>query len=114
MANKKENIQRDFKQILDQTKENLKKVGKELGILAQKSEEGIVKASKAGKIQLDIIGLNVQKEKLYYDIGKKLVSINAKKSLNIPELVPYFKKIRTISTDARKKKRELSMVRGKK
>ncbi|MFH1381155.1 MAG: hypothetical protein ABIH57_03180, partial [Candidatus Omnitrophota bacterium] len=77
---------------------------------AKKSEKEIVKASKKGKIQLDIMGLNMQKEKLFYDLGKKVISLNAKKKLEIPELESFLKKLRKIETDARSKKRELSGV----
>lgn len=114
MGAKKENLQKDVTKLLDQAKERFKKFGKELSVLAKKSEKEIVKASKTGKIQLDIVGLNMQKEKLYYDAGKKAASLNTKKNLNIPELEPYWKKIRKIEMTARKKKKELSMVRKEK
>ena len=47
--------------------------------MAHRSEKEIVKASKTGRIQLDIVGLKMQMEKLYYDIGKKVVVLNQKK-----------------------------------
>ncbi|MBN1354561.1 MAG: hypothetical protein JW994_07850 [Candidatus Omnitrophica bacterium] len=111
MAIKKENVQKDINKLLDQARERFKKFGKELSILAKKSEKEIVKASKTGRVQIDIMGLSMQKEKLYYDIGKKIVMLNAKKSVNVPELEPYWKKLRKIETDSRKKKRELSLIR---
>lgn len=111
MATKKQNTQKDFNKMFDQAKEKFMKFGKDLSVLAKKSEKEIVKASKTGKIQIDIVGLNVQKEKLYYDIGKKVVSLKAKKSLNIPELESYWKQLRKLETDARKKKKDLSTVR---
>lgn len=114
MAVKKANLQKDFTKFLDYAKEKFKKLGKEASILAKKGEKEIIKASKTGKIQVDIMGLSVQKEKIYYDIGKRVASLNAKKKLNITELEPYWKKIRAIRLKAGKKKRELSAVRGKK
>lgn len=107
---KKTDFQKDFNKFLDQAKGRFKEFGKEVSVLAKKSEKEIIKASKAGKIQLDIVGLNMQKEKLYYDIGKKVVSLNVKKKLDITGLEPYWKKMRRIEQDARKKKRELSTV----
>ena len=109
MAAKKRNNQKEVARLLEQAKEKFKKFGQELGILAKKSEKEIVKVSKAGKIQLDIVGLNMQKEKLYYDIGKKVFALNAKKSLGLAELDAYWKKMRKIEVDARKKKKELSL-----
>ena len=108
---KKADLQKDFTKLLNQTKERVKEFGKEVGVLAKKSEKEIIKASKVGKTQLDIIGLNMQKEKLYYDIGKKVASLNAKKKLDIEALEPYWKKLHKLAKDARSKKRELSFAR---
>ena len=79
--------------------------------MAKKSEKEIVKASRKGKIQLDIVSLNLQKEKLYYDIGKKVVALKAGDKLDIPELEPFWDKIRRLETKARKKKQNLSFVK---
>lgn len=114
MAVKKASFQKDITKFLDYAKEKFKKFGNEVNVLAKKSEKEIIKASKAGKIQVDIMGLSLRKEKIYYDIGKKAASLNAKKKLELTELEPYWKKIRTIELSARKKKKELSAVRGKK
>ena len=107
MVAKTRGFQKDVNRFLGQAKKRFTEFGKDFNILARKGEKEIVKASKAGKIQLDIVGLNVQKEKLYYDIGKKVTSLNAKKELEIPELVPYWKKMRKIEAGARKRKRDL-------
>ena len=111
MAAKKDDMQKEFSKMLDQAKEGLQKFGKEVSVLAKKSEKEIVKASKIGKIQVDMMGLGMQKEKLYYDIGKNIASLKNKKSLDIPELDSFWKKLRAIESDTRKKKRELSQVR---
>lgn len=107
----KHDVQKEFSKLVDQAKDRLRKLGDEVKVLAKKSEDEIVKVSKAGKIQLDIMGLNVQKEKLYYDIGKKIVALNAKSKVNIPELETYLKKIDKLETVARRKKKDLSRVR---
>jgi len=104
---KKNDYHKNFDRILAQTKDGLKKFGKELNVLAKKSEKEIVKASKAGKIQLDIMGLTVQKEKLYYDIGKKVASLNAKKNLGIPDLEPYWKKLSDLEESSQNKQKAL-------
>ena len=104
---KKNDYHKNFDRVLVQAKEGLKKFGKELNVLAKKSEKEIVKASKAGKIQLDIMGLTVQKEKLYYDIGKKVVSLNAKRNLEIPDLEPYWKKLSDLEENSQKKQEVL-------
>jgi len=109
MATKKD-LQKELNKFFEHAKGGLKKFGKDVSVLAKKSEKEIVKASKAGKIQLDIVGLNMQKEKLYYDLGKKVVALNAKKSLKASVLEPYFKKLSKLESNARTKKKELSSV----
>jgi len=108
MAVKKKDIQKDFVKFLDQTKDGFRRFGKDLSILAKKSEEEIVKVSKAGKIQFDIMNLAMQKEKLYYDIGKKVALLKAKKKLDIPGMDPYWSKLRKIELGTRTKKKQLS------
>ena len=110
MARKRNNFQRDFTKLMEQAKDKFKKFGQEVSVLAKKSEKEIVKASQKGKIQLDIMGLNMQKEKLFYDIGKKVALLNAKKKIEIAALEPFWTKLRKIEIVARKKKRELSGV----
>ena len=110
MVKKKRDFHQEFDKFMEQAKDGFKKLGKEMSVLAKKSEKEIIKASKKGKIQLDIVGLKMQKEKLYYDIGKKVVALNSKKSLEIPAIGSYLKKIRKLESSARSKKRELSSV----
>ena len=111
MAKKKhQDWQKDFSKALDETKKHLKQFGEDLGVWAKKGEKEIVKASQAGKAQIDILSLNVKKEKLYYDLGKKVVSLNAKKKINMPELEPFWKSLRELQKDSRKKKQTLNAI----
>jgi len=114
MAQKKHDAQKEFGKFMEQAKAGFKKFGEEISVLARKSEKEIVKVSKAGKIQLDIVALNMQKEKLYYDIGKKVVAMKEKDALDIPALEPYWKSVQKIEMNTRKKKKELSGVNKKK
>ena len=57
------------------------------------------------------MGLVVQKEKLYYDIGKKTASLKARKKIRIRDLEPYWEKMRKLEGAVRKKKKELSGFR---
>ena len=114
MAKSKEDRRQEFDKVLGKAKVNFKKFSEELSVLAKKSERGILKASKTGKIQLDIMSLNVQREKLYYDIGKKIAAINSKKTIDIPELEPLWKRMSKIEDDAEKKKEQLVLVKKEK
>lgn len=108
MAKEKRDLHKEFDVFMEQAKDGFKKFGKEMAVFAKKSEKEIIKASKRGKVQLDIVGLKIQKEKLYYDIGKKVVALNSRKSLGISGIDSYLKKIRKLELSARSKKRELS------
>jgi len=110
MAQSKEGRQKEINRLLGQAKDGFRKFGKELGVLAKKSEKGLVKVSKSGKIQLDIMGLNVQKEKLFYDIGKKVADLNTKKNLGLAELESYWKKMNKIEKEVESKQKALSSV----
>jgi hypothetical protein len=112
MAKKQQQkLQKDWAKILDQTKENLRKFGQEASVWAKKSEKELVKASKMGKLQFDIAGINLQKEKIYYEIGKKVASLNSKDKKAIPGLTSYWKKMRDLEVKSRGKKRALSEVK---
>jgi hypothetical protein len=92
MSAKKNDFQKDLSKLADQARDGFRKIGKELSIL----------------------GLAAQREKLYYDIGKKIASLNAKRRLAIPELEPYWKAMRKIDADTRRKKRELASPQRRK
>jgi len=109
---KKSDFQKEAAKFLDQLKENLKKFSKEAGIFAKKGEKEIVKASKIGRIQIDIASLNIQKEKLYYDLGKKIASLRGSgKEISQEAIEPFMQKLRNIELEARNRKRDISRVR---
>ena len=114
MAQSAEDRQKELNRLLGQAKDGFRKFGKELSVLAKKSEKGLVKVSKSGKIQLDIMGLNVQKEKLFYDIGKKVADLNTKQDLGLAELESYWKKMEKIHKEVQSKQKALSFVNGEK
>lgn len=110
MARKKD-FQKEMNKLMGQFKENLKKFGKDASIFAKKGEKGLIKASKIGRLQLDIISSNMQKEKLYYDIGKKIASLRGSKEISADVIKPHLQKIRKIETRVRNRKREISRIK---
>ncbi|MCK4463692.1 MAG: hypothetical protein KAU58_05210, partial [Candidatus Omnitrophica bacterium] len=68
-------------------------------------------ASKIGRLQLDIISFNMQKEKLYYDMGKKIASLRKGKEISADVTKPYLQKIGKIETRVGNRKREISRVK---
>ena len=69
----------DMNKVIEKYRPMLKKFGDEVGVAAKKGEENVVKMSKMLKIQLDMLGVSLQKEKLYHDLGKEVAEKNMKK-----------------------------------
>ena len=107
----KNDFQKEMSKLMGQVKVGLKRFGKDAGIFAKKGEKELVKASKIGKFQLEIVNLNLQKEKIYYDIGKKIASLRSSKKLSRDSIKSYLDRLRKIETEVRGKKREMSEVK---
>lgn len=107
----KKDFQKEMSNLMNQLKSNLQRLGKDAGVVAKKGEKELVKASSIGRLQIDIMGLNLQKEKLYYDMGKKTASVRSSTQGSDEVLKPYLQKLRKIEIDVRTKKREISRVK---
>ncbi|NQT21840.1 MAG: hypothetical protein HQ579_00195 [Candidatus Omnitrophica bacterium] len=107
----KKDFHNEMNKVMKQLKANFKRFGKDASIFAKKGEKEIVKASKIGRVQLDIISLNIQKEKLYYEIGKKVAALRTGGEKAAIAVKPYLQKLRKIETNIRSKKREISGIK---
>lgn len=95
-----EDFQKEMSKLVEQIKVNFKSMSKRAGVWAEKSEHELVRASKIGKVQLDIMGCNLQKEKIYYELGKKIASLRGKRNINVKNVIqPYFNQLRKIETE---------------
>ena len=107
----KKDFQKEMSKLMVQMKKNLKKFGKDASVFAKKGEKELVKASKIGRLQIDIVSLNLQKEKIYRDMGKKVASLRSSKGLNGNVVKIYLQKLRKIEVSIRNRKREISMIK---
>ena len=102
-------IQYDFDKDWPKTKKALMELSNNVLQFTKKSEEKIVRLSKEGKLRVDIGTLSMQKEKLYYLIGKEYVhsGYSGEKSLAmiklIAELEGIDKKRRSLKTKIKRK-----------
>ena len=71
MSKKQEKF--DFQQEWPKIKKKLVEMSQEAMVLAKKGEKELVKFSQKSKLHLDAAGLNLKKEKLFYQIGKEYV-----------------------------------------
>ena len=67
MAKKKVDIQKEVAKIWQEAKENLRALGQKTMKLAQKGEVEVMRASRIGKLQLDIVSVNLKKENAKLD-----------------------------------------------
>ncbi len=105
MAKKK-----DMSNVMDKYGPMLKKFGDEVGEVAKKGEEGVIKMSKFVKIQLDMLGMSLQREKLYYEIGKEVSAKLLKDDNDFSGLEKYKKQLSKIKADNEKMKKTMERV----
>ena len=111
---KKIDVQKQAKKIWKQTSQRLSKLGHETIKLARRGEKEVVRASEIGGLQLDIVGINLRKEKLYRDIGKKVVELNYKRKMNIPAIKNFSNQVRSLDLLLQRKKRKIAQEKKKK
>ncbi len=100
----------EMNKMLDKYGPMLKKLGDDLGDVAKKGEEGVIKISKVLKIQMDMLGVSLQREKLYYEIGKEVAAKMLEGDEDLSSLNKYKKKLSKIQSEGEKKKKTLSRV----
>ena len=111
---KDHDTQKKVQEIWEKTKIALKKLGHETAEIAKKGEEQVIKATKAGKLQVDIIGQKTKKDKLFRQIGQKSFDLyrSGKSSENV--LAPLCKEVEKIEGRISKMKENISTIYSKK
>ena len=112
---KEVDVQKEIKKIWGDTKKNLLRLGQETVKLARKGEKEIIRASKIGKIQLDILGIKRRREILHQQIGAKVVALDKEGKIDIGGLKPLCKKVLELDLQIKKKTKEAAKIkRGRK
>ena len=108
-------LQGDVKRFWDETRDYLRKIGVETSKIAKRGEEEVMKASHIARLHLDIVTLNVRKEKLFKEIGKKAVSLTKKKALSAAalkkqcdDIIKMDREIAVKQTEIKKEAKDLS------
>jgi len=101
----------DMKKVIEKYGPMMKKFGNEVGEAAKKGEESLIMMSKVLKIQMDILGGTLQKEKLFHEIGKDVAAKLLKGSIDLPGMDKYKKRLLEIDAEGRKKKKAISRVK---
>ncbi|MBU0570878.1 MAG: hypothetical protein KJ995_07195 [Candidatus Omnitrophica bacterium] len=102
----------DLNKVMEKYGPIMKKFGNEIGEAAKKGEESLVMMSKVLKIQMDILGGTLQKERIYHEIGKEVAAKLFKGGLDIPGMDKYKTRLDRIQSEEKKKKKAISQVRS--
>lgn len=105
----------DIEEMLKKYQPAVKKTGEQLTKAVKAAEEDISRLYKMTQIHVEIQMSNLQKEKLYHEIGKSVSGLILEGKIDLPELAKYKKQLNKIDSATKKKKRAISAVRrGKK
>lgn len=109
---KKVDIQKEVAKIWQEAKDNLKELGQKTMALAQRGEKEVVRASKTGKLQLDIVSLNLKKENIFRQAGKKAYEMHSKKGeITSAKLSSLFSQVDKLNQQVKAKKTKIAKLK---
>jgi hypothetical protein len=101
--------------MIERYRPQMEKFGREMKELAKKGEEGLVMASKLFKLQMEILGGVLQREKLYYEIGRKISGMLLDGTIEIEGFENYASQLMKLKDEGERKKKVMKHVKeGKK
>ena len=103
---KKEDLKKKIDEMWQVSKKDMEKVLKNAEMLAKKGEGYLKDKSAEGKTQLEIASLALQREKLYYELGKTLAKAVKTKWSTDKKALEITAKIKNINIEIKKKKKK--------
>ncbi len=100
----------DFDQMVKKYQPVVKKTGEQLAKVVKTAEKDIVKMYKIAQGHMEIQMKNLQKEKLYHELGKYVAGKLDKGELDISSLEKYKKRLTKIDSEGEKIKKKLSHI----
>lgn len=100
----------DLNKLLKKYQPVVKKTGEQLAKAVKIAEDDISKMYKVAQAHVEIQMKNLQKEKLYHELGKEVARRLAKEELDIPGLEKYKTRLSKINTEGEKMKKKLSRI----
>ncbi len=107
---KKEKIEKLWKQ----AKQSLSKLSRETIKLAKRGEKEVVRATKIGKIHLEILNLKRKKDSLYQQIGEKAAELQRENKIDAPGLKAFCSKVDGLEGQIETKKAAASKIKKSK
>ena len=100
----------DLDKIIKKYQPVMKKTGQQLSKAVKAAEEDIAKMYRIAQAHMEIQVTNLQKEKIYHDIGREVAAKIMKEEVDIPSLEKYKKKLSKLDLEATKKKKAISKL----
>ena len=110
MAKAKKITQEDLKKFFEKTKKNLQKLKKEASVWMKKGEVELSRLSRIGKLELDVVSLNMKREKLFKDIGKRVAELSLKEEITKPAIKDMCDKVNAITEESKEKRVAISKL----
>ncbi|MFH1665048.1 MAG: hypothetical protein ABIA77_02755 [Candidatus Omnitrophota bacterium] len=88
----------------------VKKTGEQLSKAVKTAEEDISKVYKIAQAHIEIQMKNLQKERLYHELGKYVAGQLAKGSVDAGDLEKFKKRLEKIDSEGNKMKRRLTSI----
>jgi len=99
-----EELRKKMDSLWKSVKKDLEKVLKDTTKLIKKGEDYIKDFSEKGKDKLEKLTLSLQREKLYYELGKSISNLPKKRWTENKRIEEIVSKIRRINRQIKKKK----------
>lgn len=111
MAKPKKISQDELKIFFEKAKKRLQHLGKETKVWMKKGEIELSRLSKIGRLEFDVVNLNLKKEKLFRDIGKRVVESEISKEISDATIKNMCDKASSIINESKKKESEISKIK---
>ena len=111
MAKTKKITQTELKKFFEQAKKKLQQLGKESKVWIKKGEMELSRLSRIGRLELDVVNLSIKKEKLFKDIGKRVVELDLAKEIGDSTIKSMSNKAGAVISESKKKRREIARFR---
>ncbi|MGB2600524.1 MAG: hypothetical protein WBD00_02305 [Candidatus Omnitrophota bacterium] len=100
----------DLSKLMKQYEPVVKKAGEQISKAIKAAEKDVARMYRVAETHVEIQMKNIQKEKLYYDIGKEVACKIMKGGISEEDIEKFRKKINKIDSESAKKKKQLSRV----
>lgn len=111
MAKKKQDMQKDLKEIFEKSKARLQLLAKDAKVWMKKGEVEISRLSEMGKLEFDIVNLNIKKEQLFRNIGRKIVEDGLEGQIDDASVKDMCSQAKTLIDEYKKKNHIISQVK---